>query len=314
MRQIHFTLLAAALLGLATSAPAALKISQANTTSSHEHDSTTEVLIDGEKFRALFSAGTMGFPEGSYVLGTGKDDMFFVAPARQAYARFDPTEFQGMAAKSNASMQGGPDGQEGHGMKRTVEDYQIKKELDEAGPTMFGLATRHYRYVTSHKEVMKMTGMPMAMTTKISEVHEFWSTTELAEAAGITTALAGTSKPKENEVVDPVVEGRRTMAQHGMMLKSITTEKSTRGGMGGMPMMGGGRTETVTRTVEVTALEHIEPPADAFILPADFQETDMLNLFGGRGARMPDLDKAKGEKGEKAKPRSKMPDLNSTPK
>ena len=311
MRQMPLSLLVATALGLATtSAHAALQITQAITSNAHENDSKMQLLIDGDNFRTTFLDSPMGFPAGSYMLGKGKDGMFFVAPARKSYARFDPEEFQGMAAKSNASMQGGPDGEQGHGMKRTLEDFLIKKELDEAGPAMFGLATRHYRYAMSYKEVMRMSGMPMAMTSKVSEVHEFWSTTELAEGIPIAAALAGTTMPSGNEAGDKKSEAQRTMAQHGMMLKSVTTEKIARGGMGGMPMMGGSRGGTTTRTMEVIALDRLEPPADAFILPAEYQETDMMNLFGGGGSRMPDLDETKGEK---TKPRSSMPDLNNTP-
>jgi hypothetical protein len=295
---------------VANASGAAIQMTEVSTNQSVT--TRAEMLIDGERFKISYTEAPPGMPPDCYMVGTGPNQMFMVVPSRSAYARFDAGEFATMS-----QPKAGPDGEEQGpgGMTRTVENFLLKKELDEAGPAMFGLSTRHYRYTLSYKEVMKMTGMPMAMTSTVNETHEFWATMDLADAASLIALQGNGPPPAAGETPDKDAEAHRTMDAHGLKLKSIVTHKSKMGGLGGMGRMmgGGGKGDTYTSKREVVAFARVNPPAGAFALPEGLQETDMMGLFAGSRSKMPTLDEPPGTAGQKPKPRSGMPDLNSTP-
>ncbi|HUJ44339.1 MAG TPA: hypothetical protein VLW52_12115 [Opitutaceae bacterium] len=269
-----------------------------------------QVVTDGARFKATFIENPQGIPPvGTYVVGNGDGQMFIVSPAAKAYARFDRGDFSGMGQQAVGQMKHAREQSEAMGMTRTVENYKLEKVVDEAGPTTFGLPTRHYQYRVSYQVVMRVKGSPMAMTTTREEVHEFWSTTALGEVAKVPD-FGGTGASTGEEAADKAMEAERVMAAHGMMLKSVVSSKNSQGGMGMMnplAMLGGGRGSNQSATREIVALDRGDPPRDTFELPKDYQETDLMSLFTAAGSQMPDLNSLSGP-GSKTPPA--MPDLN----
>jgi hypothetical protein len=275
--------------------------------------SKVQVVVDGEHFKATFIENSQGIPPvGTYVVGTGDGEIFIVSPATKAYARFDRAQFAGMGQQAAGQMKNSREQAERAGIKHTIENYKLEKLVDEAGPTTFGVPTRHYRYRVSYQDVMRMSGAPMAMTNNIEEVHEFWSTTALGEVSKVPDlgrAAGGESTGLES--ADKAMEAERVMAKHGMMLKSVSTNKASQGGMMAMnplAMLGRGRGSNKATTREIVALDRVDPPRDTFELPKNFQETDMMSLFTAAGGQMPDLNAIPGNQ---QKPAPAMPDLNS---
>jgi hypothetical protein len=238
--------------------------------------------------------------------------MFMVSPATKAFARLDREQFAGMGQQGAGAASHAREQQERAGMKHTIENYKLEKLVDEAGPTTFGVPTRHYRYRVSYQDVTRMSGSPMAMTNNFEEVHEFWSTTAFGEVSKVPDfggAAGGESTGLES--ADRGMEAERVMAKHGMMLKSFVTSKGSQGGMGRMnPLarLGRARGSNKATTREIVALDRVDPPRGTFELPKDYQESDMMSLFTAAGGQMPDLNAIPGSR---PKPAPAMPDLNS---
>jgi hypothetical protein len=313
MHSLRSIVLISAALAAVPAFPAGLQFTEVSNSGSHGGTTKIQVVADGAHFKATFIENSQGIPPvGTYVVGTGDGEMFIVSPATKAYARFDREQFAGMGQQAAGQAKQAHEKAERAGVKHTIENYKLEKLVDEAGPTTFGVPTRHYRYRVSYQDVMRMSGAPMAMTNNIEEVHEFWSTTALGEAAKVPDFRGGAGGESTGlESADKALEAERVMAKHGMMLKSIVGNKASMGGMGMMnplAMLGRGRGSNKATTREIVALDRVDPPRGTFELPKDYQETDMMSLFTAAGGQMPDLNAIPGSR---PKPAPAMPDLNS---
>jgi len=225
-----------------------------------------------------------------------------VNPAKRSYARLNTKDMQAMA--QDVQQMGGPGADM---MKAEYQDYKATKEIDEAGPSIVGLPTRHYRYSISYKEIRQPPGAPMKMTMNIEEVNEFWASKEFESPTPKgwkdPTSGAGDSSGQSNLQLQ---ETERQMAENGFVLKRVVTRKASMGGMMAAMAMGRGG-DAQKNTMEVTALDRNATfPAGTFDLPKGFTEVDMMNLMGG--GTMPDLTSVPGkEQGQE------MPDLSKEP-
>ncbi len=310
------------LVGLAVAAlpavRAALQFTEVSSFGFGSDDTKIQVLIEGDHVKATILENRSEFPPaGSYMLGTAGGQMYLVLPANQAYTQFDRSQLAGMGQQGTDSMKQARAKQQEIGMTSTVENYRFEKVLDEAGPRMFGYPTRHYRYVLSYKEVMHMKGAPRPMTTTYTEQYEFWATKAIGELSKAYEKLKSMhARPTDtgDEAANKVAEAERVMADQGFALKSIHTHKVSQGGMMGfMSSLGRlGRSHDGGGSVskdEIVALAQVDAPRDAFELPKDFQEVDMMSLFTAAGGQMPNLNSMPGGKQRQAPPQ--MPDLNS---
>ena len=266
-------------------------------------NATNEIMLDGGKFKSVFVASDSPMMSaGIYVLSTGPDNIYMVNPAKRSYARLSTKDMQKMG--QDAQQMGGPNADM---MKAEYQDYKATKEIDEVGPSIAGLPTRHYRYSISYKEIRQPPGAPMKMTMNIEEVNEFWASKEfvMATAEGWKDPNAGASASSGQTNVQ-LQETERQMAEHGFVLKRVVSSKASMGGMMAAMAMGRGG-DAQKNSMEVTALNRNATfPAGTFDLPKGFAEVDMMNLMGG--GTMPDLTSVPGkEQGQE------MPDLSKEP-
>jgi len=308
----------------ARGAPTAIQLTEVTTNSSNRESSKTEILLQGDRFVARSVDATSNFPPpGTYILGTGGGNMYFVNPNQRAYAKWDTDQIAQMSQQAVAPRHGrrqqlmGPQNggdSGGDDYSRSLENFKFDKELDEAGPRILGYPTRHYRYHLYYEEVTHVKTSEKPFVSKVDETDEFWSTNAFGNFADILKRV-GFKMPEasKGEGMEKVTEARQTMAHLGLMLKSVTARKNTQslpfgGFMNAMARMSrGGRGQTETTVEEVTALSEVHPPGDAFALPRDFQETDMMSLFTAAGGGMPDLS---GTGGGRTGRQPAMPDLN----
>ncbi len=288
---------------VASRASAGVQYTQVNSSGAEGGSTISEMMLEGGKFKSVFVASDnpmMG--SGFYVLATGPNDIYMVNPATRSYSRMDPVGMQNMG--QDAQQMAGPFGDL---MTAEYEDFKAIKVLDEAGPTIVGLPTRHYRYSISYKEVRRPPGAPMTMTTDIEEVNEFWASKEfeMATPEGWQDPTSGGGMPSGQPNLQ-LQEAERQMAEHGFVLKRVVTHKASMGGMMAVMAMGMGRSAQKS-SMEITSLNRNATfPAATFDLPKGFTEVDMMNLMGG-GA-IPDLTSVPGkEQGPE------MPDLSKEP-
>ncbi len=289
----------------ASLASAGVQYVQVNSGGAEGGSTTSEIMLEGDKFKSVFVATDIPMmSSGLYVLATGPNDIYMVNPATHNYSRMSSKDMQKMG--QDAQLMAGPGGDL---MKAEYQDFKVIKEFDEAGPTIVGLSTRHYRYSISYKEISQLPGVPMQMTMNVEEVNEFWASKEFAiaapDASKDPTTGGGAASDESNIQLQ---EAERQMAEHGFVLKRVVTHKTSMGGMmAAMTMgmgMGGGAQES---SMEVTSLDRNAIfPAGTFDLPKDFTEVDMMNLMGG-GA-IPDLTSVPGEEQGQ-----EMPDLSKEP-
>jgi hypothetical protein len=246
---------------------------------------------------------------GSYVLLTaGKRGMIIVNPDQRAYMRMDPKDMRGLQ-QTSASME--------KNMQQSGEDVsptnlKVDKKLDEPGPTMLGVTTRHLVYEVSYSRPIPKQPIPMSIDTK--ERHELWVThaldAKLAGMAGFRDAMAGLSTMNGSGNA-ALVEAEQQMGDNGFVIKSVTSSDSKvhmpiPSMMSMFGSSGGSRS-----TMEFTELREEPVAADAFVLPKDFTEREMMNPNAGS---MPDLNQVPGGHDQpKGNAPPGMPDLNQIP-
>jgi hypothetical protein len=288
---------------LASHAIAGVQYTQVSSSGAEGSNTTSEMMLEGGKFKSVFVTSDIPMmSSGLYVLATGPNQIFMVNPATRVYARMNTKDMQTMG--QDAQQMAGPGGD---AMKAEYEDFKAVKELDEAGPTIVGLPTRHYQYSISYKEIRQPPGAPMKMTMNIEEVNEFWASREFEmttpDGWQDPTTGAGASSGQSNIQLQ---EAERQMAEHGFVLRRVVTRKSSMGGMMAVMAMGSGG-DAHKSSMEVTALNrNANFPPGTFDLPKGFTEVDMMNLMGG-GA-IPDLNSVPGKAQGQA-----MPDLDKEP-
>jgi len=278
-----------------------------------------ESTFEGPNARILHVEGAdpmMG--EGGYMLLRG-NSMYMVNPSARTYTRMDQAELKAMqeqaeqAHKKNEEAMG-----TAGGGKKTLQDFQFEQLADEAGPTMLGFPTRHYKYRLRYKISESIPGQMAGMTMDetVDRTEEFWATTEpvikAATGHGPMTGLEG--EDMDAELPPEVLDAEKTLSNKGFRLKSTTESKETAGLGGAMSKMAriasmgmtGGSDKTETRiTTEVLEIRQASVPKETFEVPAGYTETSMM----GPGRGMPNLNEMSGESAE-----PDMPDLNKIPR
>ena len=190
----------AAILSLCFSsfAIAGVQFTQVNHSGSEGGNTTNEISLDGARFKSVFTkSDNPMMAAGFYMLATGPGAVYMVNPAAGKYARFSAKDVQQM----QQDVQQMDDGF-GAQMKAEYKEFKASKDVDEAGPTIVGLATRHYRYTISYQEIRELPGAPMKMIMNVKEVNEFWATKELSalvDAAAWMDPGTAQAMPRANQ-------------------------------------------------------------------------------------------------------------------
>lgn len=279
-----------------------------------------ELVVDGGKARITMSgAENPMLAAGGYMLV--RDNAFFIVnPSERTYVRMDEAEMQAMGAEARqmqAQQEAAMEAQGGGG-KKTLAHFEFKQLVDEEGPVMLGLPTRHYKFLLKYKVSQALPGqMPgMTMDETVDRTEEFWATTaaQLNGPAdmGLADSFMGGEEGDGGEPAQ-ILQAEQTMEAKGLKLRSIVElkESSAMGGaMGAMArlstlgMAGGSDKSESRRTTEVLELRQATVPAGTFDVPGGYREVSMM----GPGRGMPDLDQVPGEPGSEG-----MPDLDKLP-
>ena len=156
-------------------------------------------------------------------------------------------------------------------LKIEFTEPKVEKLLEEAGPAMLGLPTRHYRYRTSYTMKMKVLGM--GNESSVVSEEDIWVTDKLQDAA-LSVWLRSDPPTTGNEQLDKLIaSGRGKVA--GFPLKTVTVSTSTNKK---------NKQATTRTTMEVTELDtSANVPAASFEIPAGYEKTEiMMPVQGGR--------------------------------
>ncbi|HET6473428.1 MAG TPA: hypothetical protein VFG38_16410 [Pseudomonadales bacterium] len=328
-------LLPLAALAWPVSAAVTLKEHRTSESKSGTRQETVEVVSDGDRAKLTFieSSNPM-MTAGSYVLAT-PDTTYFVFPDRKSYMRIDTAEIAAMkqtSAQMNQKIheEGAEHGEAG-GVK-TVSKFSFKPLVDEEGPTMLGMPTRHYKFQLAYTVSETVpANKDVATDHTVQRTDEFWATNAVqvdlsANARKGLAAMGGSDNTATDESLPQIGDAFKTMHDKGLRLKSITDVVSS-GGIGGSGAVGMWiKIETLgmnhfgkhelKETSEVLAFQQVTVPKGTFDLPKGYTESSMM----GPGA-MPNLNQMPNMPGMPQMPpgtpnpngNGGMPNLNQVP-
>ncbi len=225
-----------------------------------------EGWVSGDKARVEFkeSANPMA-PTGTWILTRdGGKTMYMVDPKEKTYAEWN---LQAMLGAAGAVMNG-----MGPLLKIEFTTPKVETLLDEAGPALVGLPTRHYRHRTTY--VTKVRVLGMANESSVVSEQEIWTTDKLTDV-GLGVWLRNDPPPTGNEQFDKLLAAEMGKTE-GFPLKSVTVTTTTQKK---------GNKQSVSRTtMEVTQLDiNANVPGSSFEIPAGYKETEMTPVAEGDG-------------------------------
>jgi hypothetical protein len=248
------------------------------------YSSTSDVQIEGADARIAFVASTPPnpmFDADSYMLirGSAPKGMFLVDTKEETYARFDPEELAGAIGSVGQAMQGA-------GLSFGFEDVKFEKLSEQPGGEMQGVATTHTRIKKSYVMVMTMANMRIPTLHEI--VEDVWWTRDLAMGdPQMGEAFRGLGGGMVKGLEESVEMEKETVG--GFPIKRVTVDHSTPQGKGMMARMMG-KEQTTTTTLEVLDLQRVSIPAETFVIPRGYTETEMMQPAGAKGPDLEDED------------------------
>jgi hypothetical protein len=234
-------------------------------------DMVMNAQAEGEQARIEFAeTHNPMFTKGMYMLVNAKGEMTIVNPEKKTYSKLDlGAMMEGAEAGMGAAAK--------MGVKMEIEDPKIEKVLEEPGGEILGYPTTHYRWHTTYTSVVRLPKPIPDRRMPVDSMEDTWTTTAFGMPAHAGKALEGMGGGQllgELKKVSDLAKAKMT----GFHLKSVVVSA----GHG----KHGGQTKTTT---EVTKLRKAEISPAAFVIPAGYTETDMMQPQ--RGPAMPDLNK-----------------------
>jgi hypothetical protein len=209
-------------------------------------------MAKDEMARVEFVQGPgMGGKDGYFVTRDGGNTFYIVNPKEKTYMKFDMAQMAQAGAGMMQAMKGVA--------QMKISDPKVEKVLDEAGPSILGYPTRHYRLVTTY--AMEMSFFGRKNVTQVVREEEIWSTTKF-KFGGLKAWTSKQQVRTGNEELDKLVDARKDAIQ-GLYLKHIAVNKS----------IDANKRETVTRhTTEVSEIKEGRLAAALFEMPAGYKE------------------------------------------
>ena len=219
-------------------------------------DFSGRALIDGDRSRVEFLAGT-GYKAGTYVISTnGSRTMTFVDPAKKAYLDVN--------AGTVASTVGAA--------KFTITNKKVDLTKMDDHPIIAGLPTDHYRLSLSYDITLNVG--ELTLTQAVTSLEDKYVTGAFGEVS--STYLAAGALKTGNQDLDDLIEIENTKVK-GFVLKQVSSTTTTNNSK---PVPGSklqvSRTNTTTREITVTS---IQPKAAVnmavFMVPVGFHKADI---------------------------------------
>lgn len=194
--------------------------------------------------------------KGTYLITKdGGKTIYLVDPKEKTYGEWDIQAMMGAAGAMLNSM--------GPLVKMEFSDPKVEKLAEDAGPTIAGLPTRHFKYRTSYS--MKMKVMGMGQESNVVSEQDLWVTDKINDAA-LGIWLRNTPPKTGNEQLDKLIDSEiGKVSGYPMKMVTVSTSTNKKG------------KATVTRsTMEVTELDTNATVNASFDVPAGYEEVPMM--------------------------------------
>lgn len=228
--------------------------------------------VSGNRARMEFLQSALPQLEtGTYLVSSdGGDNVFLVNPKQKTYERWDISGMVSNMADMMRSMRGE--------MRVRFEEPKVEKLLEELGPKIDGLPTRHYRFRTSYKASIEMYDTETVSTV---EEEDIYTTTAITEP-GVKIFL-DRRMSSGDEQLDHILEKEMGKVV-GFPLRRLTSTRQTTKKM-----------VTETRSeMNIVDLKNIDVDDSLFEVPKGFTEIDPNESPVDRALRQ--LEKEQKEK------------------
>ena len=184
------------------------------------------------------------------VTSDGGDTVYLVSPKDKTYERWDMNSMVSGMADLMRSMRGE--------MRVKFEEPKVEKLLEENGPKMQGMPTRHFRYRTSYKASIDMLDSETISTVMEEDI---WTTTAITEP-GVKLFLDRRASTGDAQL-DHILEKEMSKVPGFPMKRVTNTTTQTKKGT------------TVNRAeMEIVEVKSLEIPEAKFRVPTGFAEMD----------------------------------------
>lgn len=218
-------------------------------------------IIDGDRSRVDFTAGT-AFPIGAYIISRkGADQILLVDPKRSVYGEIDLSTMASMLASGSIEVTG-----------VTSNVTQLPDH-----PTISGFPTDHYRIETSYRITLK--NGPLPLTQDVHTVIEKWTTNAFGDVAGgfLDRSVLKTGEPN----LDKVLEAEFSKVK-GLPIRQISTVSTT--GVGnlarGGKKVGYSPKRTSVNEILLSNIRVEAVPSSLFEIPAGYTRADERDSKG----------------------------------
>ena len=218
--------------------------------------------VEGSGAKVEFLTGEKNgfFAAGSYLVTTnGGETVYLVNPKEETYGSFDMEAMMATMGQVMNMMS-----QTGGMMKMEFADVSSEMLSEEAGGSVLGHDTTHYRWKTGYTMRMKMMGFKQE--TRTDMIQDIWSTDSL-DAKGFGVWLRpDRSMRTGNEELDKLISSQATTVR-GFPLKTVNVSTMT---------SKKGKSTQMTSTTEVTILRKESVPGSTFTWPDTYTEVEII--------------------------------------
>jgi hypothetical protein len=243
--------------------------------------------VDGEAAKVEFVSGEKDgpFSAGSYlVTKDGGETVYLVNPKDETYGSFDMEAMMAAAGQAMNALS-----QTGGMVKMEFTDVSSEMLSEEAGGSVLGHDTTHYRWKSGYTMRMKMMGFKQE--NRVDMIQDVWSTDAL-DARGFGVWMRPDRALRTgNEEFDKLISSQVATVR-GFPLKTVNVSTTT--GKKGKSMQ-------TTSTTEVTTLREESISGSTFGWPDHYTEVEILPQmpegYDQQGEGQEDGGKKKGLKG-----------------
>jgi hypothetical protein len=208
--------------------------------------------VSGNRARMEFLRSALPELEsGTYLISSdGGENVFLVNPKNKTYERWDISAMASNMADMMRAMRGE--------MRVRFDQPKVEKLLDEPGPQIDGMPTRHYRFRTSYKASIDMYDTETVFTVTEEDIY----TTNAIAEPGLKVFL-DRRMSSGDEQLDKIVEAEMSKVI-GFPLRRLTSTRQTTK-----------KLITDTRSeMNVVEVKKINAADSLFEVPKDFTELD----------------------------------------
>lgn len=216
-------------------------------------DLTARAVVDGERSRIDFLAGSQ-YPPGTYVISTdGSRRLTFVDPEHEWYTEYNSAGVATTLASSNIR----------------IANFKSNFETRADRPIIAGIPTEHSRITMTYDISVTVKSIPL--TQRVRTEIDTWSTNRFPAS---TASSFLTSLRTGNVDIDRLLD-TESMKLTGFPLRQTVTTRTIADLPPSRSQISTPTEKTMVREMWVTSIREVAPDASLFLVPSKYRRADM---------------------------------------